>query len=260
MKTRLIFLPCLWLLLTCFPLSAHAGMFSYKCLYVQAEAYPTGSGTVYLEQGQENEELLKDKSDDFGSEAILKAVIPINEGWDVMTDCVNIGGDTDGLFARISIQPAEGYELVCLANNVYDDGVYGYSDCYAVCSESMYPKVMSWDYTGDRDIINVNNPLHPIDADDFGESLPLPGLCLHPDLEFLWSEEPDTRVYAIFRKVGDEFPKFDPDYPGHSGPEAIDLPSAGTRHHHAVYNLKGQAVGNDYKGIVIVDGKKVVRR
>lgn len=26
------------------------------------------------------------------------------------------------------------------------------------------------------------------------------------------------------------------------------------------YNLKGQRVGDDYRGIVIVDGKKVVRR
>ena len=35
--------------------------------------------------------------------------------------------------------------------------------------------------------------------------------------------------------------------------------TTGVRHDHRVYNLQGQLVGDDYKGIVIVEGKKVKR-
>ena len=70
----------------------------------------------------------------------------------------------------------------------------------------------------------------------------------------LWNADPDTYVYVIFRKVGDELPKFVEDETAIHG-LTIDNKSNG-----ATYNLSGQQVGKDFKGVVIKDGKKIVNK
>ena len=41
---------------------------------------------------------------------------------------------------------------------------------------------------------------------------------------------------------------------------AITAVKTDNQHDDAIYNLAGQRVGKDYKGVVIINGKKVVRR
>lgn len=67
-----------------------------------------------------------------------------------------------------------------------------------------------------------------------------------------WGDEPDWKIYAVFVKEGTVLP--DGTSTGIS--ELKDT----TPREEPVYNLNGCRVGKDYKGIVIRNGKKFVRK
>ena len=69
-----------------------------------------------------------------------------------------------------------------------------------------------------------------------------------------WSESPDITVYAIFRKKGDLYPTIDLEL------DVEEVECEPQTLNGKAYNLQGIQVGEDYKGIVIVNGKKFLRK
>lgn len=245
----------------------------YKCLYTEANVYPAGAGEVYLYvRDEEHPEYIKDISADYDPEsAFLKAVIDIQGGWGPeddegngkVEDCTN-GVSHDALRAIIYAMPYDGYELVCYANAIQEDGIYGRKDCFAVLHEysgESPEKVMDWEYTGAGDMINVNNPDHPENAnsDKDDPNKPMPEDCVLDEYNDLWNESPDCVVYVIFREEGAEYPMFDADFEGHADENSVGRLVMNSKTEGTYYNAAGQAVGYA-RGIIIKDGKKYLNK
>lgn len=180
----------------------------YKNLYVEAEVAPTGVGEVYLDVKNDDERnYVKDQSDDYGDTAFLMANFGENGGADTNgPECYN--GKAGIYEAVIYAEAAEGYEFVCLSSVLKEEAnaVYTYADCFMPFSgegNDESPRVYDWslyELIADGVRININNEDHAEDGNsDTGR-----------DVVFgydNWSDTPDTKVYAIFRKVGAEYPK-----------------------------------------------------
>ena len=141
---------------------------------------------------------------------------------------------------------------------VYEDGIYGESDVYPTFTgDNQSSRVWSFTWTGEAELINANSLDAPQtgDSDDGNADYPSRAECLAD--ESLWNTEPDTKVYAIFREVGAELPKFDPEFEGHKTTGVL-APKAATASNGVVYNAAGQQVGKAAKGLLIQNGKKVV--
>lgn len=185
----------------------------YKNLYVVAKLAPSGSGKIYLVPKPGDEDYVRDTAttDD---ESYVQCTVGENGNEGTTYAC---GSNTGVYEMTVYVEPASGYELVCLANKVKEDGVYYSEDCYAVFdSYDSGNRQASFDYTvSDLGfIINVNNmETHPQeDGSSSGEINR--DMCYADDSK--WSPTPDTEVYAIMRKKGDKTPKLDlsekPDY------------------------------------------------
>lgn len=182
-----------------FTLTASAGSTPYKNLYVEASV-GTGSGLVYLDvYNQDDQAYVYDMSLDIDENVFLKATIGEN-GSESNTGGVNSGAGR--YLANLLVYADAGYELVALTDKVKADGVYTNEDCYAVYKNG----TDTFDYTCDDETplsINVNNmTTHPNDDGNSAE----PG---RDGVFAKWTgnESVDTHIYAIFRKVGDQFPK-----------------------------------------------------
>ncbi|MBQ8046855.1 MAG: hypothetical protein IJ196_02900 [Prevotella sp.] len=244
-------------------MSAHATVTGYKCLYTQAQVHPTGAGEVYLyTKNDDDAKYIKEYSEDWGETAFLKAVIDIQGGWDQVNDCNN-SVSQDALRIRVYPAALEGYELVCYANKVQEDGLYGRRDVYATLTEEGENKYMNFEWSELGDVINVNNPDHPENANSAEDDpdKPMPEDCLLDEYEHFWNTEPDTYVYVIFRAVGEEYPKFDADYEGHVTDDPNGISQVKTAANAGIsYNLAGQVVNDNAKGIIVKDGKKYIAR
>ncbi len=229
----------------------------YKNLYVEASVYPTGSGYVYLDgKNDEDRGYIYEQSEDWGETAFIKYVGGENGG----------GGDAVGCNAgmgiyeiAVSAEAEADYELVCYADKIKEDGVYGKEDVYPVIKGTGEGQ-RSWNYewVGNGEWININcsDDICPVTGNSNGDAEGCDGRKREDCLKKtdLWNADPDTYVYVIFRKVGDELPKFVEDETAIHG-LTIDNKSNG-----ATYNLSGQQVGKDFKGVVIKDGKKIVNK
>lgn len=229
----------------------------YKNLYVEANVYPTGSGYVYLDgKNDEDKKFIYQQSEDWGETAFIKYVGGENGG----------GGDAVGCNAgmgvyeiAVSAEAEADYELVCYADKIKEDGFYGKEDVYPVIKGTGEGQ-RSWNYEweGKSEWININcsDDICPVTGNSNGDAEGCDGRKRQDCFEktSLWNAKPDTYVYVIFRKVGDELPKFVEDATAIHG-LTIDNKSNG-----ATYNLSGQQVGKDFKGVVIKDGKKIVNK
>ena len=140
-----------------------------------------------------------------GENAFIKFVGGENGNAEGSPGCT---GDGMPVFeVAMSTNPVEGYELVCYANKVMEDGIYTEADCYAVIhGNSSAERTFDFEYTGDGDWINVNNVNHPQN----GHSNDGPSRDeVFNNFENYVNDTPDTHVYAIFRKIGDALPRFD---------------------------------------------------
>ena len=188
-----------------FVANAHAGFVTpFKNLYTVINAVPSSVGEVYLEPAEDADNAyIYDMSEDFGSSAFLKITLGEN-GTEPEDHSVNTSA---GVFmVRASAECKEGYELVCYANKIKDDNVYGPADCFAVFNQvsSDEARTTSFKVTG-YDFLNINNVNHEQDGSSAEGDISREE-CFTSGA---WSETPDQTVYAIFRKKGDEFPKFD---------------------------------------------------
>lgn len=232
--------------------TASAGITPYKNLYVEAYANPTGAGTVYLEpKNGDDANYLVDCSDNMGESAFIKLVFAENGGGGDYTIGCNKGL---GVFeVMVDALPEAGYELVCLADKVTDDGVYGPDDCYpSIEGDKENERTISFFWTG-QDIININVPKSEHDEDGTSANdTPSREDCAKDLSKF--HETPDTYVYAIFREIGADLPMFDEN-------KSTGIRSVNTaKSDKAYYSITGQQLSAPLKGINIINGRKVVVR
>ena len=225
----------------------------YKCLHAEATVSPTGGGVVYLAAKNDDEAgFVVDNSEDYGETSFIKFVGGENSNGQSMQEGVGAG---IGFYEiKVFAEAEAGYELVCYANKIKEDGVYTKEDCYTVIhGDSEQDFSFDFEYTGEGDKINVNNIDHPED----GNSSDGPSReDLYNNFD-AYSTGVDTYIYVIFRKVGDELPKFDPEGEG-GGEDGISNLNATVESNDAMFNLSGQAVNASYKGLVIKGGKKYI--
>ncbi len=208
-------------------LSASAiGEASVKHLYVVAEAHPTGAGTVYLHaknkagNADAERQYVYDRTGGRGSSPTWNA----DQGWEEKAElwyCPGENGSMKGVDctgtnpiyeAVMMAQPNDGWELVCYANQIKESGIYTPEDCYALIhGDSGDPRECDFDYTGEE-YHNDNTGEHWINANN--------NLAAHNDkdgssqsdvfnaITGLWYTPVDAQVYAIFRRVGEELPRF----------------------------------------------------
>ena len=241
------FLSLIVVLVAC--LSANAT--PYKALYAEAAAAPSAGGVVYLSpKSEEDAGFVAAQSEDWDETVFIKWVGGEN------SDGANYPGCTGGIGlyeVLVLAEPNPGYEVVCIANTIKEDGVYTEADCYAaIHGNSAQDFSFDFDYsTIEKEgvKINVNNVDHP--QDGHSDSGPKREEVFENFNTYV-SATPDTYVYVIFRKVGDEFPMFV------SGETSIRETTVDSEKEGVTYNIAGQQVGKIYKGVVIKNGKKVI--
>ena len=227
----------------------------YKALFVEAEAVPSGAGLVYIEsKSAEDDDYIFDRSNESDETAYFMWVGGENSNGADYPGCT--GGI--GIFeVLIQAYPEDDYEVVCLANTIKEDGNYTESDCYAVIHGQN--QALGWtfdfDYSAITEMgvkISVNNVEHPQD----GHSEDGPSRDeVFADFMAYASETPDAHVYVIFRKKGDELPKFVSE-----GGESVREAMMDADNNAATYTTSGQKVDQHYKGIVIRRGTKAIHR
>ena len=230
--------------LVCLALSATATPVNIKNIYVRAEAYPAGAGEVYVTTRAKDNSYVKEKAQ-WGEFAEMKATLEQNG-----EDC-----DGSGMYeAYVSARPAEGYEFLCYSYEQESfGGIFLTQDIYKEAStedsetRAWSAATLAMGVNGKGALINVN-------------CLREDGTTDNPGRDNLfnstWSETPDRYVYAIFRRIGDEYPCLDEPLPV----EEITMDSESSGKCRDKYNLAGEKVSDSYKGIVIVNGRKVLRR
>lgn len=230
----------------------------YKNLYAEAEAIPNAAGTVYLDAKDDGDkEFVKEASPDYAEKAVFKATLGENGGGD--------DGEADGYRGnrgtyetKLYVDPAEGYEFVCLSSvDKSDDpnAVYSYAECYKPFSgTTQQDRVYDWNLyakAGEGILININNVDHPQDGTS-GDAGPKREECFNSGV---WQETPDTYIYVIFRKVGEEYPKLEAGLPN-----AINSINANNNTKTSIYNISGQQAAKESKGIIILNGRKVLNK
>ncbi len=217
---------------------------STKCLYAKAVAYPSGAGTVYmhgrLKRGDNPEETAERKciwdrtggtgpekvDDGWAGEAYIKAVRGEN-GQMPGIDCTGTLGRYEFI---LNNRPADGYEFVCYADTFKTDAnaVYTPTECYALIhGEGANGRVEDFNYNapesnyGSLNLDNMGNHFINGNVDDN-----IAGKNTNDDPETVFGQitpenqdeyfpaNPHRTIYAIFRPVGDEYPKF-VDYVAH---------------------------------------------
>lgn len=233
-------------------LALNANATAYKALYVEVAAESSAAGKVYVapKKDSEDEGYIYDISDEEGATAFLKWIVGENSNG---SDCkIGCTAEIPIYEAAVYVFPNAGYELVCYANKVKEDGIYTEEDCYAVVhGEGVTDENWGFDfeYTGNADHINVNNPDHPQD----GHSSDGPSREeVYDSFGNYVSATPDTKVYVIFRKIGDELPKFVRNE--ETGIQAVAVETGNA----TCYSITGQALAAPVKGVNVINGKKVI--
>lgn len=231
-------------ILSCIAQSASAVAIELKNIYAQVEAVPSEAGQVYISTRSDQVSYMKE-STGWGSVSSMKATLERN------------GDDPDGATMYETIvkaRPAEGYEFVCYSYEPsFNDGIFLAADIYREAS-STNGDTRTWTYAtapmgvnGTGAIVNVTSPLrNDGNTDNPGKDKLLK--------EGIWSATPDRYIYAIFRKVGESYPMLDELLPVD---RIVVTPKI---ENNKVYNTAGQVVVDDYKGIVIINGKKYLRK
>lgn len=224
--------------------SAWTNPVELKNLYVQVEAVPLGAGEVYVASRPDHSSYVKE-STGWGSVSSMKATVENN------------GSDVDGASmyeAVVQAKPAEGYEFVCYSYEPeFDNGIFLAADIYREAS-STDADTRQWTYAteamgvnGTGAIVNVVSPLR----NDGNSDAPGKDKLFS---EGTWSDTPDRYIYAIFRKTGDTYPMLDELLP-------VEMIAAGRKNRDGrAYDTAGRPVGDGYKGLVIVNGRKYIRR
>ena len=223
--------------------STHATPVNQKNIYLAVEAYPSAAGTVYADVKPADANYAKDKTG-WGAVSSVKATLQQN------------GSDVNelGMYeAVVSAKANEDYEFVCYSYECYtnDRAIYlkpdimieasGYDSNTRTFTEATNAMGMNGTgailnvYTGNRNDPNTDG--------------------ISRDALFAsdnWSDSPDITVYAIFRRKGDIYPMADMEV------DVEEVECEAPKPDGKAYSLQGIQVDENYKGIVIINGKKVV--
>lgn len=224
--------------------SAWANPIELKNIYAQVESVPLGAGEVYITARPDHSSYVKE-STGWGSVSSMKATVENN------------GSDVDGASmyeAVVQAKPAEGYEFVCYSyESEFENGIFLAADIYREAS-STNADTRTWTYATEANGVNgtgaIINIVAPLRSDGNSDNPGKDNLFK----DGTWSETPDRYIYAIFRKIGSTYPILDELLPVEE--ITADVKDENNR----VYNTAGQLVGDDYKGIVIKNGRKYIRK
>jgi len=208
-------------------LSASAGG-RVKKIHVVAEVHPIGAGTVYLHakcKGGNAEAERQYVYDRTGGRGDASTNWNADQGWEEKAELWYVPGEngsmkdvdcthTNPIYeAVMKARPADGWELVCYANKIKEDGIYYPEDCYALIhGDSGDPRNCDFDYRGEEwhadntgeHWINANNNIteHP-EKDGSNQKDVFNTITSRDDFPCV-----DSHVYAIFRRVGESLPTF----------------------------------------------------
>lgn len=243
MRNRCIVYLTLFLLFSVNCIDVFADPLNQKNLYVSVESYPSGAGMVYVDVCEKDQPFVKDKSG-WGEVSMLKATLEQN-GQDP--------SKTAMFEAVVSAKPSDDYEFVCYSYEPLadDKAVYIEEDLFVEAtsadkdSRTFLPAFNALGVNGTGAILNVYSGVRQDgDIEDHSREE-----LFNADN---WSAVPDITVYAIFRRKGEFYPYLDVK-------SSIDEVAPGEQVMDGKkYNLKGQEVDNDYRGIVICNGKKYI--
>lgn len=225
--------------------SANAAPVNQKNLYISVVAYPSAAGVVYADVKPADKNYAKDKTG-WGLTSSVKATLQQN------------GSDTNelGMYeAVVSAKANEDYEFVCYSYEcyTYNKPIYLKPDIMIEASgfdsesRSFTEATNAMGVNGTGAILNVYTG-NRIDPNSDG---------ITRDNLFAsnnWSENPDITVYAIFRKKGDLYPTIDLEL------DVEELECEPLRLDGKAYNLQSIQVDEGYRGIVIINGRKYLRK
>lgn len=215
-----------------------------KNIYAEIESVPSGAGEVYISMRPDHSSYMKE-STGWGSVSSFKGTVERN------------GDDADGATlyeAVVQSRAAEGYEFVCYSYESDEPGdIFLAADVVKEAS-SFDSGTRRWSYAtlpmgvnSTGAIINVTTPLRNDGTTDSPGKDRLFG-------EGTWSDTPDRRIYAIFRPVGDAYPMLDELLPVET------ITAENKPQSYRAYSITGQSVDESYKGMVIINGKKYLRK
>lgn len=216
----------------------------FKNIHVQLNANESGRGKVYIRtEDPSNQQTRKAES------VTLKATIGEN-GNDLARE---EGDPLRGLYMIwLYGEPEDGYELAGFSLVKKNDGEYTKADLIASTytdngnfEDPFAAEKVDEDY---EFIFNANCP-RDVDANtsDYDNDVAAREAARALDN---WNEEPDHVIYAVFVPVGTVLPEGDSE-----GVESVKFSAKQQQ----AYTLLGTKASSAQKGIVIVNGKKVVR-
>ena len=225
--------------------SANAAPVNQKNIYLAVEAYPSAAGTVYADVKASDTKYTKEKTG-WGAVTYLKATLQQNG-----SDCNELGMYE----AVVSAKANEDYEFVCYSYEyyTYDRPIYLRPDILVEASDfdsetrTFTAATNAMGINGTGAILNVHTGNR---TDPNSDGISRDDLFASDN----WSESPDITVYAIFRKKGDMYPMADVEV----GVEELECEPQTPDG--KAYSLQGIQVDEDYKGLVIMNGKKVLRK
>lgn len=224
---------------------ADAAPVNQKNIYLAVEAYPSAAGVVYVDVKPADKKYSKDQTG-WGAVASVKATLQQN------------GSDANelGMYeAVVSAKANDDYEFVCYSYECYsnDRPVYLKPD---ILLEASGFDSETRTFTEATNAMGVNGTGAILNVYTGNRNDPNSDGMSRDDLfaSDNWSESPDITVYAIFRKKGDLYPTIDFEL------DVEELECEPPTLDGKAYNLQGIQVGSDYKGIVIMNGKKFLRK
>lgn len=228
--------------------SVFAIPFNQKNLHVSVVSYPAGAGIVYADVKPADKNYVKEQSG-WGETSTFKATLQQNG-----SDCYE-----QGMYeAVVSAKANDGYEFVCYSYEYYpgSKSIYLKPDLYLEASNF---DENTRTYTEATNALGVNGTGAILNVYTGGREDPNDQTITRDNLfaSDNWSAEPDIVVNAIFRKIGDKYPIIDYEL----GIEDIEFDhQAREEFDNRLYNLQGMIVDENYKGIVIRNGKKYLNK
>ena len=224
---------------------ANAAPVNQKNIYLAVEAYPSAAGVVYADVKPADQNYAKDKTG-WGAVSAVKATLQQN----------GVDANELGMYeAVVSAKANEGYEFVCYSYECYmnDRPIYLKPD---IMIEASGFDSESRTFTEATNAMGVNGTGAILNVYTGNRNDPNSDVISRDNLfaSDNWSESPDIVVYAIFRKEGDIYPTIDLEL------DVEELECEPQKLNGKAYNLQGIQVNEDYKGIVIMNGKKFLRR
>lgn len=225
-------------------MAAVASATPFKNINIRLTVNETGRGRVYMKT-EDPSNIQSRKSEDVK----MKCTIGEN-GNDTSRDKDN--DPLAGLYmVWLYAEPEDGYELAGFSLVKKEDGQYTKADLL----QSTYTDNGQFEdpYAGDDEFIFNANCSREVDANtnDYGGDSDAAREAARAKNN--WNEDPDHTIYAVLVPEGTVLP--DGDVNGIATVEAAQSKGVAAR-----YNLNGQRVDAQYKGVVIVNGKKLLQK